>query len=231
MMVPLFSVLSDPQSSVWITASAQQRSSRRRRHSSSETDRVEGSVPSTDLSRDVLNQDAFWGVLLESMPLGVLVLTPSLQVVYSNEKAKDFCDRLQDSDPRDVPIAVLELCQRLIQEKPALLEPLILEYQGELSQFFRLQARWLNLASSQPLVLVLLEDCQESLRTELEIEQDKYDLTDREAEIWFLLRQKYSYQDISDLLKISLNTVKTHVKNIYAKRKSLAGVRKIWYSR
>jgi DNA-binding CsgD family transcriptional regulator len=61
----------------------------------------------------------------------------------------------------------------------------------------------------------------------MRIQQKKYDLTEREAEIWMLLRKEYTYQDIAKILQISLNTVKTHVKNIYAKRRTSQGEEKV----
>ncbi len=230
MVAPLFFVPSNLRSSEF-NLYAQHRSTRRsRRNSPDDANRRElPRFTAADADRDSVSEDALWGVLLESMPLGVMVLASSLQIVYCNEKAKNLCDRLQNTTD-ELPISICQLCQRLMQENHVSSEPLIMEYQ-ERNQFFRLQVRWMNLSVPQPLLLVLIEDCHESMQQELAIEQDKYDLTDREAEIWFLLRQKYSYQDISALLKISLNTVKTHVKNIYAKRKNLAGERKIWYSR
>ncbi len=45
-----------------------------------------------------------------------------------------------------------------------------------------------------------------------------------------LLRQEYTYQEIARVLQISLNTVKTHVKNVYAKRRSFHGQEKFWCS-
>lgn len=226
MTVPFFSV--PPAHHVaWVNVYAQQRSNRRaRRNPSNEGNQRKFSGLSAS-EGDFVSQDALWGALLEAMPLGVMVLASSLQMVYCNEKAKELCDRLRN-EVDELPISICQLCQRLIQENSP--EPIVMEYQ-EQDQFLRLQARWMNLSTPQPLLLVLIEDCHESMRNELAIEQDKYDLTDREAEIWFLLRQKYPYQEISALLNISLNTVKTHVKNIYAKRKSLAKERKIWYSR
>lgn len=231
MVAPLFSVPSNLRSS-GLNFYAQQRSTRRsRRNSPDDANRRESPhFIAADSDRESVSEDALWGVLLESMPLGVMVLASSLQMVYCNEKAKNLCDRLHNTNLDELPISICQLCQRLMQENFGSSEPLIMEYQ-ERNQFFRLQVRWVNLSTPQSLLLVLIEDCHESMQQELAIDQDKYDLTDREAEIWFLLRQKYSYQDISDLLKISLNTVKTHVKNIYAKRKNLAGERKIWYSR
>lgn len=46
---------------------------------------------------------------------------------------------------------------------------------------------------------------------------DKTDLTKREVEILKLLDQGFTYNEISDELSISRNTVHTHIKNIYEK--------------
>jgi ATP/maltotriose-dependent transcriptional regulator MalT len=182
----------------------------------------------SDCNRHLMSQDALWAVLLDTIPVGVMLLTNDLQMFYCNEQARHLCDRLEENST--IPNLVRSLCQRLIEEEFLLADPLMMEYQDGIQQFLRLQVRWMNLAE-QSLLLVHLEDCYASLQKELTIEQVKYDLTDREAEVWCLLRQKYSYQEIADFLKITVNTVKTHVKNIYAKRKNLASEQKIWYSR
>jgi DNA-binding CsgD family transcriptional regulator len=174
------------------------------------------------------HETALWAALLAAMPIGVMVLTDLLKLVYRNEQAKALCDRLQKDNA--VPDIVRGLCQRLMAEEVVIPEPLIMEYQGAADQFFRLQVKWMN-SSGKSFLVVFLEDCHMLLQDELKIEQAKYDLTVREAEVWCLLRQRYSYQEISELLKITLNTVKTHAKNIYAKRKNSAEEQKIWYSR
>lgn len=71
-------------------------------------------------------------------------------------------------------------------------------------------------------MVVFLEDRQETQLEDLRLQKEQYDLTERETEIWMLLQQEYSYQEIARRLQISLNTVKTHVKNIYAKRRGHA---------
>ncbi len=48
-------------------------------------------------------------------------------------------------------------------------------------------------------------------------EQEIYNLTDRELEILNLIAQGYSNAKISETLHISMNTVKTHIKNIFQK--------------
>lgn len=77
-------------------------------------------------------------------------------------------------------------------------------------------------------IVVFLENCDEVLREDLRVQQKKYDLTERESEIWLLLRKEHSYQEIAETLQISLNTVKTHVKNIYAKRRSCQDQETFW---
>ena len=46
----------------------------------------------------------------------------------------------------------------------------------------------------------------------------RYGLTTRETEVWYLKRAGYGYREISKILFISENAVKKHLKNIYAKR-------------
>ncbi|NDJ19644.1 helix-turn-helix transcriptional regulator [Myxacorys almedinensis] len=185
--------------------------------------------------------DGLWGVLLSSIREGVMVISRvaspksegALQPIYWNRQAEEICQQLQETAEGVFPPAIADACYRLLRERNESSEALVVEYQGDSRQFVRLCLRWISLgeASKQRYILVLLEDGYAALRDELALEQKKYELTDREAEIWLLLRQEYTYQEISDMLRISLNTVKTHIKNVYSKRKRLPGHEKIWYSR
>jgi DNA-binding CsgD family transcriptional regulator len=183
------------------------------------------------LSQDVA-ASAVWGALLEALPQGVMVLTADLKLVYANEKANRLCQQLaaRDRRPTQSPLVISEICHRLLKTKSLEGRPLLMECQTLRQQTIRLRASWLNvnpgmggINQSAPHILVTLENCSEALEEEIRIEQRKYDLTEREAEIWMLLRQEYSYQDIAETLQISLNTVKTHVKNVYAKKRSSQG--------
>ncbi|PZV08819.1 MAG: hypothetical protein DCF22_19610 [Leptolyngbya sp.] len=103
--------------------------------------------------------------------------------------------------------------------------------ESELSQPVRTTIPYEKQATSRDtrsLIAVFLENCDEVLREDLRVQQKKYDLTERESEIWLLLRKEHSYQEIADTLQISLNTVKTHVKNIYAKRRSCQDQETFW---
>ena len=190
--------------------------------------------------------------LLESLSQGVIVTSRSLQPLYWNGKARTLCQHLSGSEspPLELPTAVSEVCHRLMREDSVSDRPFVMECQAAVGQTIRISARWLDLATPrenvvppaassdrytvepgrqrQPYILVLLEDCTDLLREELRIERKKYDLTEREAEVWMLLRQEYSYQEIAKMLQISLNTVKTHVKNVYAKKRSCQGREKFW---
>ena len=185
--------------------------------------------------------------LLETLSQGVIVTSRSMQPLYWNAKARTLCQHLSGNDfpPLELPVAVSEVCHRLMREEATSDRPFVMECQASTGQTIRISVRWLDLTTSrdasvagshqaaegrqrQPYILVLLEDCNDLLQEELRIERKKYDLTEREAEVWMLLRQDYSYQDIARMLQISLNTVKTHVKNVYAKKRSCQGREKFW---
>ena len=68
---------------------------------------------------------------------------------------------------------------------------------------------------------MMLEDRKQSVENTANTEVDKYGLTAREADVWFLYRANYTYKEIAAQLHISLNTVKKHMKNIHAKQETV----------
>lgn len=177
--------------------------------------------------------------LLESLNQGVIVTARGLNPLYWNAKARALCQHLTSSEfpPLELPAEVSDVCHRLMRENRLSDRPFVMECQAPTGQTIRISARWLELADMQtpdrerprhPYILVLLENCNDLLQEEVRIERKKYDLTEREAEVWMLLRQEYSYQEIAKMLQISLNTVKTHIKNVYAKKRSCQGREKFW---
>ncbi|MGA7936619.1 MAG: LuxR C-terminal-related transcriptional regulator [Kovacikia sp.] len=195
-----------------------------------------------------------WSGLIEAIPQGVIVASQNLKPVYWNLKAKEICESFSASalTPVELPLVVSDVCRRLIRENRSENCLLVMECQTATGQTIRISVRWLYPTGAhenggsgqlislrerqskgqdeyrQPYILVFLENCNDVLQEELRIEQKKYDLTEREAEIWMLLRQEYTYQEIAQMLQISLNTVKTHVKNVYAKRRSFHGQERFW---
>ena len=49
-------------------------------------------------------------------------------------------------------------------------------------------------------------------------EAQKYNLTERETQVWVLKRAGYTYKVIAAKLHIAEDTVKKHIKSIHAKR-------------
>jgi DNA-binding CsgD family transcriptional regulator len=195
--------------------------------------------------------------LLELIPQGVLVVSRTLSLLYWNQKAKEICSAGTESlvCTDHLPSSVLEMCHRMMREDLPLQTSLVQEYLMPDGQTIRVTARWLENPSHQKtrlidtvkltdrdrlnqvtppitplrsLIAVFLENCDEVLREDLRVERKKYDLTERESEVWLLLRKERSYQEIAEGLRISLNTVKTHVKNIYAKRRSCQDQEIFW---
>ncbi|MDX2229812.1 MAG: LuxR C-terminal-related transcriptional regulator [Leptolyngbyaceae cyanobacterium bins.349] len=190
-----------------------------------------------------------WKSLLEALPQGVIIISRTLQPLYWNQKAKTLCQALGPNHTADqaLPRPVSEACYGVMRNQQALQSALIVECRTTTGHSVRVRAQLLNLVGisetlaqpyttlqdSAPLghpsfIVVFLENCDEVMQQERRIQQQKYDFTDREAEIWMLLRQELTYQEIAQALQISLNTVKTHVKNVYAKRRSCQGKEKFW---
>lgn len=196
-----------------------------------------------------------WSSLLELLPQGVMIVSRNLRLIYWNSKAKELCQTQMGVDltTANLPDSISEACYRLIRDSEPNSGALLVKDERPGNVSLRISTRWLasmpgqqSLPSVKPLALtqqstvsqpdfpadqsylaIFLENCDEVMEQEMRIQQKKYDLTEREAEIWMLLRKEYTYQDIARILQISLNTVKTHVKNIYAKRRSYQGEEKV----
>jgi hypothetical protein len=170
---------------------------------------------------------------------GVMVISHNLQPVYLNLKAREICQKLWNGNYHSdtLPPVIADIYHRSIRNFSAEDSVLIMDCRaGEQTIRIRacnliLEVDELNQSSSErPWLLVFLEDRNANLQEELQIEQKKYDLTDRETQILNLLLQAYTYQEIVKTLQISLNTVKFHVKNINAKKRSCLESEKKMYS-
>jgi DNA-binding CsgD family transcriptional regulator len=192
-----------------------------------------GNTSSPSRSSGSKDLEGVWSALIDSLPQGLLMLTPKLQLVYANRRAKELCQQLAPTDPEltVLPTVILGACRSFLRQRVNP-EPLVVETPSQVQELVRLWVRWLHTGPDQhDYLMVYLENCEETLREELWVEQKKYDLTEREAEIWILLRQEYTYSEISEMLQISANTVKTHVKHIYSKRRSRIHQKTFWASR
>lgn len=163
--------------------------------------------------------------IVESLVDGVLVLTARGEWVYGNYKAHQICQQLNLGRPvpASVPSAIWQICQVMFTKNPAGLErPAVIE--GEVGvegmSHYRIRARWLQLEEmQQPYLLVTLEDCSEAARNRAIAEAHQYGLTPRQAEVWLLHRLGLTYRNMAAQLYVTPNTIKRHMKDIYAKQK------------
>lgn len=164
--------------------------------------------------------------LLEGLPIGLLILGPQGSLVLSNSCARSICERLPPASepapphfscPNFLPQPIRRMCRAVIESRDLFPEqPVIIEDVLPLDSFTTLQirARWLELETDSYLLVMLQTEPQAQPIGEVQ----PFQLTHREAEVWQLRRAGYPYKAIAAQLKITLNTVKKHIKNIHAKR-------------
>lgn len=176
--------------------------------------------PAQMISLPKLN--GFGSMLMEFMNEGLIAVSHHLKPVYLNSKAKEICQRIWNiyyqSDR--LPPIISQISSQLINNTELEDKAIVMDYLTDGERTIRIRACSLGHIENYPWIIVFLEDRSAIWAKELLIEQKKYNLTDRETQTLNLLTQAYTYQEIAKTLQISLNTVKFHVKNIYAKRRS-----------
>lgn len=164
--------------------------------------------------------------VLEGFIDGVLILNQQQEIVHANDCARRICQKMSrfGSSVNSIPQEIWRVCESLIESRELFNEnKLTIESEINLdnSAIFRIRARWLELdESEQPYLLVTLEDRLQSTKNAALTDVKKYGLTHREAQVWLLRQAKHSYKEIAAQLYITINTVKKHMKNIYAKQQS-----------
>lgn len=160
--------------------------------------------------------------VLEGFIDGVMILNEQGEQIHANDCARRICQKCPESLVNSIPQAIWQVCESLIESRDLFNDhKLILESEINLEnlEVFRIRVRWLELASSEQLyLLVTLEDRQQSTQNAVFTDVKKYGLTHREAQVWLLRQAKHSYKEIAAQLYITINTVKKHMKNIYAKQ-------------
>lgn len=161
--------------------------------------------------------------VVEGFVDGILILTEYGGWVQANTTAQRLCHQLTPKSavhPNQpiVPKAIWEVCAALIDDRSVFCKhQLILESEITTPAQVKLRVRAQWLAIDMPYLLIVLEDCQQSSQNLKDWSVRKYGLTDRQAEVWALRRVGCSYAEIGRQLYITQNTVKKHLKDIYAK--------------
>lgn len=164
----------------------------------------------------------------EGMWQGVLILNAKREIVQANSRARELCKQLLQSTQgrpegnNSVPEVIWNVCRFLISSRQDFPEDRVIpedEISLENLAHVKISAQWLDVNDSEEsYMIVTLEDRTETLRNLARWDAHRYGLTVREAEVWLLKCQGYSYDEIAAELYISRNTVKKHLKSITLKR-------------
>lgn len=172
--------------------------------------------------------------VVEGLFDGVLILTPDGKVIQSNSYGAEILDELYQRQPTSNPLPepLWRICQLLVESRVDFPDQVVMvedEIQTDCPAPIRVRARWLMLATAeQPCILVTLEDCYQTACQRAIAESHQYGLTQRESEVWLLKRANYSYEQIASQLYIAINTVKKHLKSIYAKQQDAINSREAY---
>ncbi|MEI1373572.1 LuxR C-terminal-related transcriptional regulator [Nostoc sp. UHCC 0926] len=164
--------------------------------------------------------------VIEGLEDGILILSKAGKVIHANASAHRLCCQFNQGNFNQnfVPPAIWNLCESLLNSRYLFSDKLLIlsdEIVLDKSNIFRIRVRLLDLDGFEvPCLLVTIENQYESVKNVALTEVQKFDLTPREAEIWFLYRSNYSYKEIANKLYITINTVKKHMKNIHTKRQA-----------
>ncbi|HEY9601139.1 MAG TPA: LuxR C-terminal-related transcriptional regulator [Allocoleopsis sp.] len=162
--------------------------------------------------------------IIEGFVDGVLIMTEQGECIHANEFGRKICHQFSqgNSQSHSIPQSIWNVCESLIDSRELFPEQkMIIEATIELSDLatFRVRVRWLELAENDTsYLLVTIEDRNQSTHNAAIADAKRYGLTPREAEVWLLRRANYSYKEIAAKLYITLNTVKKHMKSVYAKQ-------------
>ncbi|NEP18516.1 MAG: helix-turn-helix transcriptional regulator [Leptolyngbya sp. SIO4C1] len=180
-------------------------------------------APYRDLSFEF--QSALLFAAIENFADGLVIVNRAGSILHQNRCASQLLKAIdaQRKQTRALPPKIWQVCQSLLNHSDlyALEANIILEDEIQLDTqgTVRLRVQWFNSDSiERDCLLVTLENRARSAESYAITDAQRYGLTPREAEVWQLKRADYSYKAIAAELYISENTVKKHLKSVYAKR-------------
>ncbi len=180
-------------------------------------------------SQDLINlQDPTVQEVLTQLTDGVLIITHEKKIVYANECACRILRQINQEREHSeaIPKEIVYLCNSLADIRR--------QFPGQhwfintkicinSSTTFSVHARYMKLNTlGKDCIVLVLKDHYQMIKTIAQEEARKYNLTDRETEIWLLQRANYTYKQIASELFIAPNTVKKHMQNIHLKQKGLS---------
>ncbi|HIK18074.1 MAG TPA: helix-turn-helix transcriptional regulator [Leptolyngbyaceae cyanobacterium M33_DOE_097] len=172
-------------------------------------------------------------LMAEEGILGMVVLTETREVVDIDLGAQRIFNQIKtvSAQSERIPEEVWCVAQALIESRAIFPEhnwQIEFKFAASTALALRVQARWLVAPGDHPYVVLLFLEVKQSLRERALCEARKCNLTARELEVWLLFQANHTYRQIADKLYITLNTVKKHMKNIHAKRRSVLDFEEEW---
>lgn len=163
--------------------------------------------------------------VIEGFVDGIIILTDEMKLLHVNEYARKICNELTGIYLENkIPEEIWNVCESLIESRELFPDNnIFMELEVEKnSKKVRIRARWLDMDDSlNKYMIVTLEDCHESSQSMAIRDAKKYGLTERETQVWLLRKTNLSYKEIAARLYITINTVKKHLKSIYAKQQDM----------
>ncbi|MGD1874607.1 MAG: helix-turn-helix transcriptional regulator [Mastigocoleus sp.] len=165
--------------------------------------------------------------VVEGFVDGILILTNQGDLVHINESARYALKKMNRwiDGKQQIPTEILRVYESLIESRELFPEENISiesEIEANENLKLRIRARWLNISEdNNSFLIVTLEDKYQTQKSIAIADAKKYGLTSRETEVWLLRQENLSYQGIADRLYITINTVKKHLKSIYAKQQKI----------
>lgn len=187
-----------------------------------------GDQPDLSERKLLKNSDLVFQEALMQLTDGVLIITEDKKVIFANECASRILRQVnldrENSEP--LPREISYLCNSLTDIRrmfPGQHWLMTTKICISSAVTFNVHARYMKLDTLGKYCIVLvLKDHYQLIKTIAIEEARKYNLTDRETEIWLLQRANYTYKQIASELFIAPNTVKKHMQNIHLKKKGLS---------
>lgn len=187
------------------------------------------SISDTKISTDIQNMQAtLLLAAIEKFTVGLLIVAQDGIILHKNSRADALLEELHYPSSKLLPERVWRLCQTLIENEQfdALSRDVSMVLEDEISMrqgTIIVRVQWFDWSSSaggkeKRCFLITLENRQQSLINIAKQEAQRYGLTIRETDVWCLKRMGNDYKEIARTLYISENTVKKHLKSIYAKK-------------
>ena len=175
-------------------------------------------------------KDNILKIIDENLSTGLILLNDSMQMVYMNQRAKEFCSNLIGKTPcRDIyihlPTMLLEDCYTMTEElKRCPADCLVLPKHKVLrtknSGKFHLCSRILEKRISpvnHRLYMISIDDVSASKRIDQNDLKKNYHLTEREIDIVTHIFKGLKNAEIAQRLFVSEITIKKHIQNIFQK--------------